>query len=61
MSESKKQEKIITADRNMQDENWEMRYMINKFGVTQPDVLEAIKEVGKNKQKVEDYLRSKHR
>lgn len=38
------------------DDTWNMRDMIVKFGVTQAEVLEAVKEVGKNKARVEEYL-----
>lgn len=38
------------------DDSWNMRDMIVKFGVTQTEILEAVREVGKNKTKVEEYL-----
>lgn len=38
------------------DDTLNMRDMIQKFGLTQTEVLEAIKAVGSNKAKVEEYL-----
>ncbi|BAV04228.1 Protein of unknown function [Filimonas lacunae] len=44
---------------NTTDDNWNMREMIIKFGVTQAAVLEAVKEVGKNRTRIEQYLSAK--
>ncbi|GGH78728.1 hypothetical protein HNQ91_005274 [Filimonas zeae] len=41
---------------NTSDDSWNMREMIIRFGVTQADILAAVREVGKNKEKVEAYL-----
>jgi len=50
-----------SSDRNKVagNESWEISYMIKKLGVTQPEILKAIKEVGNNRQRVEAYLKSK--
>lgn len=45
-----------TAPTATSDDSWNMRDMIIRFGVTQAEVLEAVKEVGKNKARVEEYL-----
>lgn len=44
---------------NASDDSWNMREMIIRFGVTQADILAAVREVGKNKEKVEAYLAGK--
>lgn len=44
---------------NVNDEAWNVRDMIIKFGVTQTEVLEAVKEVGKSRLRVEQYLAAK--
>jgi len=41
------------------DDSWNMRDMIIKFGVTQTEILQAVKEVGKSRMKVEEYLTAK--
>ena len=38
------------------DENWELRYMMDKFNVSRQKVEEAIKAVGNDRQRVEEYL-----
>jgi hypothetical protein len=47
---------VYTAAIAGNDDSWNMRDMIVRFGVTQADVLAAVREVGKNKEKVEAYL-----
>lgn len=41
---------------NLTEETWTMRDMIQKFGLTQTEILEAVKEVGTNKARLEAYL-----
>ncbi|RXK83734.1 DUF3606 domain-containing protein [Filimonas effusa] len=41
---------------NLTEETWTMRDMIQKFGLTQAEILEAVKEVGTNKARLEAYL-----
>lgn len=38
------------------DETFNMREMIRKFGLTQTEVLAAVREVGTSRDKVEAYL-----
>lgn len=40
-------------------EDYEVDYLRKKFGVTTTKVLEAIRAVGNDRYKVEDYLREK--
>ncbi len=47
-----KQDRLRVAS----DENWEIRYMMGKFNVSQQKVEEAIKAVGNSREKVEEYL-----
>ena len=55
-----------TQDRGHQDrqkgaanEDYEMNYLMDKLGVTKEEVRNAIAEVGNDRQKVEEYLRSR--
>lgn len=47
---------VYTTVSASSDDSWNMREMIIRFGVTQADILAAVKEVGKSKEKVEAYL-----
>ena len=48
-------------DRNRMaaDNEWEVEYLIDQFGATRKEINEAIKAVGNDKEKVEEYLRNK--
>jgi hypothetical protein len=39
------------------DEDYEIRHMANKMGISQEEVKRAIEQVGNDRQKLEDYLR----
>jgi hypothetical protein len=41
------------------DEDYEINYIVEKTGATREQVAQAIKAVGNNRQKVEEYLRNK--
>jgi hypothetical protein len=47
------------ANTPLTDDTWNMRDMISKFGLTQTEILEAVKVVGPSKAKVEEYLASR--
>jgi hypothetical protein len=40
-------------------QDWEINYMKEKFKVTSHQVEEAVQQVGNDRMKVEEYLRSK--
>ena len=40
-------------------QDWEINYMKEKFKVTSQQVEEAVQQVGNDRMKVEEYLRSK--
>lgn len=40
-------------------EPYEVRYAAEQLGVSQEEILQAINEVGNDRQKIEEYLRSK--
>jgi len=40
------------------DEDYEVRYWANKFGVTRDELKKVVRQVGDNPQAVEDYLRA---
>ena len=44
-------------DRINTSENYELRYLEEKMGVSREQLLQAIHEVGNNRDKVEEYLR----
>jgi hypothetical protein len=44
-------------DRVAGDEDYEIRHMANKMGISQEEVKRAIEQVGNDRQKLEDYLR----
>ena len=46
-------------DRKVSDEKWEVDYLIDQTGATQQEIAEAIRKVGNNMEKVEEYLRNK--
>jgi hypothetical protein len=55
-----------TEDKGSQDRNrvaanqdWEIDYMVTKFNVTRQEIREAIKEVGNDRDAVEEYFRKK--
>jgi hypothetical protein len=56
MSDDKNKRGEQDRRRIASDENWELRYMMDKFNVSQQKVEEAIKAVGNDRRKVEDYL-----
>ena len=43
------------------NEDYELRYIANKLGVTEKEVREAIAAVGNERQKVEEYLQQRGR
>ena len=47
---------LTPASTTRTDNNFNMRDMILKFGLTQTEILEAVKAVGADKAKVEAYL-----
>ena len=42
-------------------ENYELRYMEEKLGVSREQLLQAIHEVGNSREKVEEYLRNQQK
>ena len=40
------------------DEDYEVRYWANKFGVTRDELKKVVRQVGDNPQAVEDYLKA---
>ena len=48
-------------DRVAGDEDYEIRHMANKMGISQEEVKRAIEQVGNNRQKLEEYLRNNSR
>ena len=56
MSDDKNKRGEQDRRRVASDENWELRYMMDKFNVSQQKVEEAVKAVGNNRHKVEEYL-----
>ncbi len=49
------------TDRNRvaNDEKWEVDYLIEQTGATPEEIADAIKTVGNNREKVEEYLWNK--
>jgi hypothetical protein len=43
------------------NEDYELRYMANRLGVTEGEVKAAIKAVGNDRKKVEEYLQQRGR
>jgi hypothetical protein len=41
------------------DEDYEINYIVEKTGASREQVTQAIKAVGNNREKVEEYLRNK--
>lgn len=46
-------------DRNVNEEKWAVDYLIDQTGATRQEIAEAIKKVGNNRDKVEEYLRNR--
>ena len=46
-------------DRKVSNEKWEVDYLIDQTGATRQEIAEAIRKVGNNMEKVEEYLRNK--
>lgn len=46
-------------DRIATDQEWEMRYMREKYHVTNEQIKNAIATVGNNRQRVEEYLKER--
>lgn len=42
-------------------EDYEVRYMAEKLGVSEQEVKRAIEKVGNSREKVEEYLKGKNR
>ena len=40
------------------EEDYELRYWANKFGVTRDELKKVVRQVGDNPQAVEDYLKA---
>ena len=59
MADNKNQRGSQDRNRVAGDEEWEVRYMIQKFNVTKEEVEKAVQAVGNNRDKVEEYLRKK--
>jgi len=59
----------MTDDKNLRDgrdrsrvdgnEEYELRHVAEKLGVSTEQVREAIKKVGNNREKIEEFLKSK--
>lgn len=59
MPNTKKSRPDQDRQRVAANENWEVSYMREKFGVTTLQVEEAVKAVGNSREKVEEYLKKK--
>ncbi|HUQ67077.1 MAG TPA: DUF3606 domain-containing protein [Flavitalea sp.] len=42
-------------------ENYELKHIEEKFGIKREQLLQAIHEVGNNREKVEEYLRNQQK
>lgn len=59
MPDDKNQRGQRDRDRIDPNEPYELRHVEQKLGVSREQVLQAIAEVGDNREKVEEYLRNK--
>jgi hypothetical protein len=59
MSDNKDLRNGSDRDRVAGGQQWEVRHMMEKFKVTGDEVQAAIKAVGNNREKVEDYLQKR--
>jgi hypothetical protein len=58
MPDNKKIQDARDRDRVAGDEEYELDYLVKKLGVTRDQVQQAIKAVGNNRTKIEEYLRN---
>ena len=42
-----------------EDEDWEIEYMVAKTGATREEIAQAIKAVGNDRAKVEEFLKNR--
>jgi hypothetical protein len=59
MSDDKNQRGGPDRGRVAGGEEWEIRYMMDKYKVTGDEVQAAIKSVGNSREKVEEYLQKR--
>lgn len=61
MSDNKNSRDNRDRNRVAGNEDYELSYIQEKLGVSRQQVLDAIKAVGNDRQKIEDYLRNHSR
>ena len=42
-----------------EDEDWQIDYMVARTGASRDEIAQAIKAVGNNREKVEEYLKNR--
>jgi hypothetical protein len=57
MADDKNLRDQIDRNRVARDENYEVDYLVEKTGASREQVTEAIRAVGNNREKVEEYLK----
>jgi hypothetical protein len=57
MADDKNLRDQMDRNRVARDENYEVDYLVEKTGASREQVTEAIKAVGNNREKVEEYLK----
>jgi hypothetical protein len=57
MADDKNLRDQMDRNRVARDENYEVDYLVEKTGASREQVTEAIRAVGNNREKVEEYLK----